>query len=456
MSWNPDLSGAQGPIYRAIAMRLASDVASGKLPAGAKLPPQRELARSLGVDLTTVTRAFAEAASNGLIVAEGRRGTFVRMPPPADHPDSSPIEAASGMNMPPEPEDGSLQRRIAEGVAAIMKEAAPPLHYQPAGGTEAQRAAAALFHSHLIPGTSADQCVITAGSQHALFAALSILANPGERVATGCLTYPGFLAAARRLGLDLVPLPMDSGGIDPDALEAAARSQPIKLLYVVPTNDNPTTATLPLARRKAIVGLARRHGFAIVEDDAYGRLPAQPVQPIASLAPDLTWHIATVSKLISPSLRVGLVRVPTVRDALALASAIHDTAGMPPPVNATLISRWIEDGTFLRLLASIRAEAAVRAEAAGRILEAWGPKWHPDGYHLWLPVPGDIAADAIALQAVSAGLPAVSGSAFAVDANGGEGGLRISLGGSGSRARLRRELERLDALLARAARSTLV
>lgn len=456
MSWNPDLSGAERPIYRAIARRLESDVASGKVQPGEKLPPQRELARRLGVDLTTVTRAFAEAASNGLIVTEGRRGTFVRMPRPVGEADSSPVEAASGMNMPPEPEDGSLRRRIAEGVAAIMKEAAPPLHYQPAGGTAEQRTAAALFHSHLIPGTSADQCVVTGGSQHALYAALSILARPGERVAAGCLTYPGFLAAARRLGLDPVPLPMDGGGIDPDALEGAVRSKPIKALYVVPTNDNPTTATLPLSRRKAIAGVARRHGFAIVEDDAYGRLPAQPPRPIASLAPELTWHLATVSKLISPSLRVGLVRVPTVRDALALASATHETSGMPPPVNATLVARWIEDGTFLRLLASIRAEGQARAEEAGRILAAWTPKCHPDGYHLWIPLPRGIAADSIALQAVSAGLPAVAGSAFAMDGSAAGEGLRISLGGSGSRARLRRELERLDALMARAARSILV
>ena len=120
------------------------------------------------------------------------------------------------------------------------------------------------------------------------------------------MTYPGFLAAARRLGAEIVPLAMDADGILPDALEQAARHRNLRALYLVPTNDNPTTATLPLERRKAIARLALRHGFAIVEDDAYGRLPASPIPPVAAFAPKQTWHIAGVSKLVSPALRVGL------------------------------------------------------------------------------------------------------------------------------------------------------
>ena len=78
MSWLPSLAAGKGSLYLAIADALEADVAAGRLAAGEKLPTQRELARRLGVDLTTVTRAFAEAAGRGLIVAEGRRGSFVR------------------------------------------------------------------------------------------------------------------------------------------------------------------------------------------------------------------------------------------------------------------------------------------------------------------------------------------------------------------------------------------
>jgi DNA-binding transcriptional MocR family regulator len=456
MVWRPDVSATDGPIYRAICSRLAADVASGVLQPGERLPPQRELARLLGVDLTTVTRALTEAAAAGLVVSEGRRGTFVRVPPQQDDVEAASGGAASGMNMPPEPGDGSLRARFSEGMAAILTERNPPLHYQPAGGTLAQREAVAGFFSHLIPGTSADQCIVTAGSQHALYALLSMLTRPGDCVAVGCLAYPGLIAAARRLGIKLVPLAMDAGGIDPDALDAAARRHRLTALYVVPTNDNPTTATLPTSRRVAIAKLAREHGFTIIEDDAYGRLPLQPLPPIASHAPECTWHIATAAKLLSPSLRVGFVRAPTVRLALALAAEAQVTSGMAPPLNAMLVSRWLADGTFLRLLASIRAEAQVRMAEAASLLAAWQPRFHPEGYHLWLPLEDAGAADAIALRAVSAGLPAVAGSAFAVADPAGHAGLRISLGGSSSRARVRREIQRLDALLAQTVQSTII
>src|SRR5205085_5145886 len=275
-----------------------------------KLPTQHELAATLGLDLTTITRAYAEGARRGLIVSEGRRGSFVRGGPAESEAALAGGEAASGMNMPPEPEDGSLRRAILDGTAALLDGRLAPLHYQPPGGIEAQRAAAAHFLSAPIPDTDADQVAIVAGSQHGLHTTLSLLLRPGDRIAAPAFTYPGFLAAARRLGAEIVPLAMDADGILPDALERAAQTAALKAVYLVPTNDNPTTATLPLERRKEIARIALRYGFAIVEDDAYGRLPANPIPPVAAFAPKQTWHIASISKLISPALRVGFVRAP--------------------------------------------------------------------------------------------------------------------------------------------------
>ena len=143
MSWVPDLSAASGPIYRAIADRLRDDVEAGRVRPGEKLLPQRELARRLGIDLTTVTRAFAEATKQGLIVSEGRRGTFVReRRGAAAEGKAAADEASSGMNMPPEPEGGMLRQRLQEGFAGLLQSRTPPLHYQPAGRTEAESAAA--------------------------------------------------------------------------------------------------------------------------------------------------------------------------------------------------------------------------------------------------------------------------------------------------------------------------
>jgi DNA-binding transcriptional MocR family regulator len=453
MAWRPDFSADGKPFYLAIADALAADIAAGRVRPGERLPTQRDLASAMGLDLTTITRAYSEAARRGLIAGEGRRGSFVRGgQAEADHALAGG-EAASGMNMPPEPEDGALRRAIADGTATLLEGRLAPLHYQPPGGTEAQRAAAASFLGQLIPDTGPDQIAITAGAQHGLHAALSLLIRPGDRIAAPAFTYPGFLAAARRLGAELVPLAMDADGILPDALERAAKAGPIKALYVVPTNDNPTTATLPLARRTRIVALARHHGFAIIEDDAYGRLPSNPLPPLAALVPELTWHVATVSKLVSPALRVGFVRAPGVREAHALAAAAHESAVMAPPINAALVAAWIHDGTLNRLAVAVRTEAAARMKEAAAILGPAGVRFDPEGYHLWLPLPGGADASRIAGQAIAAGLPAAPGGAFAIVPGEAPQALRISLGGSAPRVRIVREIRRLDALLAQAGSS---
>jgi DNA-binding transcriptional MocR family regulator len=447
--WRPDFSANGKPFYLAIADALAADVARGLVQPGEKLPTQRELAASLGLDLTTITRAYAEAARRGLIVGEGRRGSFVRGGP-AETGEGLAGEAASGMNMPPEPEDGVLRHAIAEGMAALLDRRLAPLHYQPPGGLEAQRAAAANFLAPLVPDTSADQLAITAGSQHGLHAVLSLLATRGDRIAAPALTYPGFLAVARRLGLAIVPLAMDSDGILPDALEQAAQAAELRALYLVPTNDNPTTATLPLERRKEIARIALRYGFAIVEDDAYGRLPANPLPPVTAFAPKQSWHIAGLSKLVSPALRLGFVRAPGVREAHALAAAAHESAVMAPPLNAALATNWMLDGTLNRLAAAVRAEAAARMREAAAILGHAGAHFHPEGYHLWLDLPEGVDAGRIAAQAIAAGLPAAPGSAFAAAPSEPVQALRISLGGSAPRVRIVREIRRLDAMLAQA------
>lgn len=448
MAWRPALSATGKPFYLAIADALAADIALGLVLPGEKLPTQRDLAAALALDLTTITRAYAEAARRGLIVSEGRRGSFVRGGQAQTDEGLAGGDAASGMNMPPEPEGGALRRAMLDGIATLLDGRLAPLHYQPPGGLEAQRAAAAGFLAPLLPDTGADQVVTTAGSQHGLHAVLALLVTRGDRIAAPAFTYPGFLAAARRLGADIVPLAMDADGILPEALEEAAQAAVLTAVYLVPTNDNPTTATLPLGRRKEIARLALRHGFAIIEDDAYGRLPASPLPPVAAFAPKLTWYIAGVSKLVSPSLRVGFVRAPGVREAHALAGAAHESAVMAPPLNAALVTNWILDGTLNRLAAAVRAESVARMKEAAAILGPSGARFHPEGYHLWLPLPEHVDAGRIAAQAIAAGLPAAPGAAFAATPNAQGQALRISLGGSAPRIRMLREIHRLDALLA--------
>ncbi len=215
----------------------------------------------------------------------------------------------------------------------------------------------------------------------------------------------------------------------------------------MPTNDNPTAATIEPEERRAIAALADRHGFHIIEDDAYGPLADRPLVTFAELMPDRCWHIASLSKIISPALRIAYVRAPSVRDALRLAADCHETSVMAPPLNAALVSLWMQDGSFARLVAETRAEATWRQSLARDILANFDHAAHPQGYHLWLPLPPSIAAADLVNLVRPQGLSVVASSAFAVEPDAPQA-LRVSLGGIIDRDRLGRTLRVLEAHLA--------
>ncbi|MFC7543075.1 aminotransferase class I/II-fold pyridoxal phosphate-dependent enzyme [Siccirubricoccus deserti] len=124
--------------------------------------------------------------------------------------------------------------------------------------------------------------LVCPGAQPALLAVLGTLVARGDVVLTDAFTYPGIRTATAQLGIRLAGVAADAEGMSPDAVEAACRATGAKALYCIPTIQNPTTVTMPLARRRAIAEVARRHGLRIVEDDAYGLLPAAPLPAIAS------------------------------------------------------------------------------------------------------------------------------------------------------------------------------
>src|SRR3954452_24288197 len=139
-SWTPRVEAGSGPKYLVIAEALASDIRTGRLKPGDRLPPQRLLAKELGIDLTTVTRAFNEARRQGLIEANTGRGSFVRLPPtpltPLQPISSSPLLDLS-MNMPPQPAAARLGERIQSGIVTALASPHAMLHlsYQDRAGS---------------------------------------------------------------------------------------------------------------------------------------------------------------------------------------------------------------------------------------------------------------------------------------------------------------------------------
>jgi DNA-binding transcriptional MocR family regulator len=448
--WSPDLSAHSGPKYQAIAAALLRDIEMGRLQAGDRLPPQRTLAETLSVDLTTVTKAYNEVRRLGLIEGGGSRGSFVRGAAVSPFPEAEVATVETGMNLPPDVAGGSLAGCIRDGIAALL--AAPnaltKLQYQPSGGALAERAAGAAFLQARGIDAPEDRVLVTSGSQSALHGIVATMFEPGDAICTGAHVYPGFLALARRYGLELVAIESDEEGLVPAALQAACRRRRIKAVYVVPTNDNPTAATMALDRRRELAEVAGREGVEIIEDDAYGLLPVDPIAPIAALAADRIWHISSLSKIVSPALRVAYVRAPAVRKTWRLAGELHQTAIMAPPLNAALASRWVQDGQLERLVAEIRGEAVARQRLVREALGDLDYRCHPEGYHLWLPLPGGTLPAGLVDTLRPAGLSVVPSEIFAVEPERSTAALRVSIGGSISRERLARALRMLDAMLA--------
>lgn len=448
--WIPDIRAARGPKYLAIAQAMAHAIEAGVLAAGDRLPPQRSLAEALGLDLTTVTRAYGEAQRLGLIEGSGRRGSFVRARSAAPPPVWAGDAGDTGMNAPPEGFGGTLMREFRDGAGRLLgpELAASPFQYQRSGGApSARKAGAQLLAARGIP-CSEDTVLVAAGGQNALHAILSAEFKAGDTLAVCAQAYPGLLALARRFGVHLLPIASDAHGMDPAALERACAGGAVKGVYLVPTNDNPTTITMPVNRREAIAGVVVRHHLLLIEDDAYGWLPAQPLPPIAVHAPANTWHVASVSKALTPGLRVAWLRAPDMAGAWRLAADMHETAIMAPPLNAAIVTEWVHGGIFHKLVAEIRSEARARQDLVRECLAPASYRAQDYGYHLWVEVPDDLDARHICDALRQNGLPAVSGDAFAADRSmSGPMAMRVSIGGAITRDQLRRGLQLLSALI---------
>jgi DNA-binding transcriptional MocR family regulator len=447
--WKPRLAANARYKHQGIVDALQADIAARLLKFGDTLPPQREIARQLGIDLTTVTRALNEARRLDLIEARPGSGTFVKATIPQPRANAAPLvtELDLSMNIPPQPVEANLHGRIAEGIEALLAEApAHFLSYQDSMGTEAARHAATQW---LIPRFGAapalERLVVAGGAQSALFAICSLVAARGS-ICTGAVAYPGLKPVAALLGIDLYPLAMDEFGIVPGAFEKCCRSQTPKALYVVPSIDNPTTATMPLERREAIAEIANRYRVTVIEDDPYAELLDQPLPAIATLAPGLTWHIATLSKCATPALRIAYVACPSPLDALRLGSSLRASNPGASPLLSALATDWISNGILGQIASAIREESRARQSLASTILKDWTYAAAPAGHHLWLTLPSQWNASEFAALARRSGLGIVPASAFSIGASMSEG-VRVSLGAAPDRVKLEQGLTLLNRLL---------
>ncbi|MEH6773743.1 MAG: PLP-dependent aminotransferase family protein [Cereibacter changlensis] len=455
-NWMPTLAANGKPRYIEIADVIAQDIRRGALSSGDRLPPQRKLAEQLGLDFTTISRAYAEAARRGLVESHVGRGTFVRRAASAPAP-AAPGPAAEqrraveqdlSMNLPPEPDDPALMAEMAAGLAALGPDLVALLRYQATTGSPHDREVARGWLARRGIAAGLDQLAITPGAHATMLAILSNIACPGDRILCEAVTYPGIRSLCARLGLVLIGVAEDAEGVLPEALDEAIRQHAPKALYLNPTLHNPTTRSLPAERRRQIAEVLARRRLALIEDDAYGFLRQPAVPGFAELLPGLVWHVAGLSKCIGAGLRLAFTVAPDSRSASLLAQTLRTTSIMASPLSMALVTRWIEAGTADRICAFVRAESAARQAIAAEVLQGFHFDSDPQAFSVWLHLPSGLARADVMGRMSGRGIGLMPADAFTVLGSPTES-LRVCLGGPIRRDRLRDELMALTNALTR-------
>ena len=444
--WNPDLKLFSGPRYLAIVSAISEAVERGHLKAGDKMPTHRDLADAVGVTTGTITRAYSEAAKRGLLVGETGRGTFVKANIfedafPSVSSDENEELIDFSLNIPPLSVGDPLGKALTDTLSSLAER--PGLSalfgYQPAPGVERHRAAGATWVERSGLSTDTQQVLICTGALHAMTVVFSTITNPGDSVFTESLTYPGMKNLAHLLHLRLKGLATDDEGIIPEAFERACRLDSARVLYTIPTLQNPLGLVMSAARRREIADIAVEHNVAIVEDNVHSFMLPNPPPPLSSFAPDNSYYILSTSKSIAGGMRIGyLVAPPRMVDPLA--TTLRATVWMAAPLMAEIASEWILNGTADRLVEEKRAEASVRQSMAADAFAGFQFDAHPLSFHLWLHLPEPWRSNEFSAQLRRRGVAVTPAEAFVPGREEPPHAVRVCVGAPRSRAQLEKGL----------------
>ena len=429
----PD-SGPRNPIFQQIAHAIRSDIRRGRLRPGDALPGSRSLAQSLGVHRNTVLAAYRELEAEGWTTAEQRSTRVARDLPEA------PTRRARADQGPGYDLDSHLapapgpSLRAAWAKALSLSGGLPDLRLVPTdllarayrralkvpallgygdllGETRLRTALSVLLSEARGLAVSADQVLVTPGSQGALDLVARTLLCPGDRVAVENPGYEAAWATLRAAGAELMPIPVDGAGLQVEELEVCLRQGPLRAIYLTPHHQYPTTVTMSAPRRLRLLELARQNRIAVLEDDYDNEFhfEGRPVLPLAGDDPGgVVIYLGTLSKILAPGLRIGFVTGPrAVVEALAARRAIADGQG-----NLTLqraAAELLEEGLLQRHARKMRRTYLARRGALATALhrhlgDSVSFELPPGGMSLWLRLDPGLDAEAWARRALKAGV----------------------------------------------------
>ena len=437
------------PKYLAIAEELARSIGGHQLATGDKLPPQRDLARHLGVTTGTVSRAYASLQRQGLATCRVGDGTYVRAPAQtatkssADLPGTL-IDLAHNVAIPSE-DVQALQLALDE-ISTDPKALRQALSYQRESGLLRHREAGAKWLRRFGTNGNGERVMITHGAQHGMACVLRTLARPGDTVLTEPLSYPGLLALARLMRLQLIGVETDDEGLLPQALERAAKTFGAKLMFCSPTLHNPTSSTMSIRRREDIAQVARRCGLLVIEDCVHAAAQAAPLPALSTWLPEQSFLLSSFSKVVAPGLRVGFLEAaPVWLDKFA--ATMRADCWMVAPMLSEIASRWIDSGAIEHLTTLQRRLIGQRLARARELLDGLDFRADPDYPMLWLPLPEPWRAGQFATALRQAGVLVRTADHFAVGRSPAPHIVRISLNAPHSMEQLVDGLSALKALI---------
>lgn len=442
------------PLYRKVQDQLVGEILRGNMPAGSRLPSLRRLAKDLGVSRITVEAAYEALEAQGLIEARARSGTYVtgfgaREP--------APSEVARGRALPWEDRiapgaNPARERMLAQvfhkglpqGSVSFAWGAGDPRLFpvdpfrviinrilRQAGGAalgaeetqgnrELRSAFAAYLHKLEIPAT-AESVLVTSGSQQGIDLVVDALVRPGDRVAVEDPTWPGALGALEAAHVEIAGIPVDEHGMRLDALERELARGGVRLIYTVPTYQNPTGTVMPAARRRDLVKLAQRHGVPILEDDALREVrfgsPLPP--PLAALDPSgNVICVGSFTKSVMPAARLGyLVAPPKLLEWVVARKRQRDL--FCSPLLQRAMAAYLQSGEAVRHWKRVSRIYSQRQRAMVDALKRHFPRealWRRSegGPVMWIRLPDGISVQALFQDAMREGLSFAPGEAFFV------------------------------------------
>ncbi|RDJ13930.1 PLP-dependent aminotransferase family protein [Rhizobium grahamii] len=412
--------------YLRLADTIAAEIASGILKPGDRLPPQRTFAYERKIAVSTASRVYSELLRRGLVVGEVGRGTFIsgearRGAAAPSEPRDVRIDLE--FNYPTLPNQTALVSRSLQGLdQPISLDAA--LRQATSIGTRSVRETAASYLSKPSWSPAPEQLVFTGNGRQSIAAALAAVIPYGGRCGVEALTYPFIKGVAVHLGINLVPLAMDSAGVQPDALRKAHEDALLSAIYVQPAVHNPLGTTMTAARRQELVRIAEELDLLIVEDNVYSFLEDQP--PLAALAPDRCIVLDSLSKKIAPGLTLGFV-VPPLHLRESVMAAVRSGGWTASGFAFAAAERLMADGTAAELARLKRIDAQARQRLAAECLSGFEMQANPNCYHLWLTLPPHWRSQSFVAAAARRDIALTPSTTFAVTAGYAPNAVRLAL-----------------------------